>query len=114
MTQQFNVIELLQDLDAGRIPAKLSAILKETALGVINHGDGKKNGKVSIDFTLSRMKNSNTQINLDHKIKYKRPTAKGKTEGDETDSTTVYVNATGDISIMPHSQIDAFKPKEPA
>jgi len=60
MAQQPNFITTLDDLDAGIVTAKLSKILAEVALGVIEHS---KQGKVVLTLDMKRIGESATNSN---------------------------------------------------
>lgn len=105
----FDATQLINELDAGLLNAKLTQVLKETALGVAEHGE---KGQVSITFDIKRI-GETMQLALTHKLAYKRPTKKGVAQGFDKDMAAVYCNGKGELSIMPHSQTDIFK-KEPA
>jgi len=98
MTDSIN--ETLQDLDAGIFLGKLDKAMREVALGVVTNG---RMGKVTVEFKFEQIGQSQ-QVNLKHKIKYDKPTARGKfIEEDETE-TPLHVNRGGNLSLMPDTQ----------
>jgi hypothetical protein len=101
---KFDATQLLNELEAGLLSAKLTQIMKETALGVAEHG---KKGQVTLTFDFKRI-GETMQLALSHKIGYKRPTKKGMAAGHDGDLTAVYCNGNGDLSIMPHNQTELF------
>lgn len=94
--------QLLADLDAGLFERKLAAAITQAALGVINPMSGGV-AKVTIDLKLKRI-SAGREIKMEHGVTCKIPTPHGeKTEKDFTE-TVVYVNAGGNITILPETQ----------
>ncbi|MFW6369092.1 MAG: hypothetical protein ACOC0J_00740 [Myxococcota bacterium] len=101
--------QVLPDLDGGVFAEKISRAVQETAHGVALHGDSKKRGKVIIELDLSRIGES-TQIAVAHKLKYTKPTRRGKSHEEDTTETPLYVHQDGAVSIMPpDGQVDWLK-----
>ncbi len=105
--QQYDFGETLGDLDAGVFLNKVSQAVKDVALGVVAHGDGKRKGKVTIELTIARIGES-MQVEMAHKLAYDRPTKRGKQSEEDTTTTALYVKPQGGLSIMPNDQVDAF------
>lgn len=103
-SQTFDATQLLNELDAGRLTQKLTQVLKETALSVAEHG---QKGQVVITLDLKRI-GETMQIAMTHKLAYKRPTKKGMAMGHDSDMTAVYCNGKGELSILPHNQLNLF------
>lgn len=95
-----DITNLLNDLDAGLFAERLSAALRDTALGVVTTG---KKGKVTITLDLARIGDSN-QVTAVHGIKYARPTTKGKVVEEATTSTPLHVGRGGALSLFPETQ----------
>ena len=110
MKTQFDASELLGDLDAGVFMQKFSAAMALTASGVVEN-DGKKKGKVVLEFDIQRIGESN-QVAIRHTLKYKRPTRRGSAAEDDTTETPVYVGSQGRLSIMPITGDLFSTPKE--
>lgn len=105
-----DVSNFLGDLDAGLVEQALSKVLSETAGAVI---DFNKVGKVDVSFTLKR--NATTQqINVHHKIQFKRPTSKGNKSETLEGVTPMYVGERGRMTLMPERQTDMFGRPEKA
>lgn len=100
--------DILQELDAGVFLAKATKAVEEAALSTIEYGDAKKLGEVTIKFKFKRIGDS-AQVHVEHCIAYKRPTRNGKATEENTTSTPLYVGRNGRLSIVPESQLDAFK-----
>lgn len=104
MSKTTDITALFNDLDAGVFVERLSAALRDTALGVVHTG---KKGKVTITLDIERQGDS-SQVLCKHQIKYSRPTAKGKAMEEATTSTPLHVTTGGVLSLFPESQPDMF------
>ncbi len=102
-----NVPEFIGELDGGVFENKVSAVLNDVALGVINNG-GK--GKVIIEMDISRLNNSieEKRVMIAHKLKFSAPTPRGKRSEEDTSDTPMYVNKGGKLSIMQEDQGQLF------
>lgn len=98
----YDFSQTLADLDAGVFLEKISRALKDTAIGVVANG---KKGKVVIELSLAQIGES-SQIAMSHKLKYDRPTKRGKTCEEDTTETALYVSPRVGLSIMPDNQTD--------
>lgn len=98
--------EFISELDAGLFESKLARALSDVALGVTNNE--KKQGKVTVTFTLSRIAES-SQVNVAHRLEYKKPTRRGSQGEDDTTSTPMHVGRGGRLTISPDTQNDMFK-----
>jgi len=103
--QQTNLIDLLDELNAGVFRQQLEKAISDVALGVVTHGDKGKKGSVTVTFDMSRIGESN-QVNLTHKLEYRAPTARGKRTEDVTAQTPLHVGRNGRLSMMPDNQPD--------
>jgi hypothetical protein len=92
----------LGDLDAGIFLEKISRAVKETAIGTVAHG---KKGKVVIELAMDRIGES-SQITMTHKLKFDRPTKRGKVAEEDATETALYVSPRIGLSIMPDTQTD--------
>ena len=104
MTQKYDALETLAELDGGVFSAKLSKALRDVALGVTEHN---RKGKVVVEFTMDRIGESN-QVALTHKVKYDRPTRRGKTLEEDTTQTPMYVEQGGALVLVPTAQGKLF------
>lgn len=100
--------ETLAELDAGLLLSKLSQSLGTVALGVINH---HKKGKVVLTLELEQI-GETSQINLNHKISYIKPTLRGKSMEEDTTSTPVYANKNGHLTVSPETQFDMYSTQQ--
>lgn len=105
MSKPTDVTTLFNDLDAGVFVERLSAALRDTALGVVTTG---KKGKVTITLDLERSGES-SQVLCKHQIKFARPTSKGKASEEATTSTPLHVGVGGALSLFPESQTQLFE-----
>lgn len=102
-----NVPEFIGDLEGGVLEQKLSHILSEVASGVIDHN---KAGKVTIDFNIKRIGNS-YQVEIAHKLSYKKPTTNGDISENNLTATPMYVGSGGKLSLFPEGQDQMFDKK---
>lgn len=104
MTQRtYDFSITLGELDAGIFLTKLSAAMRDTALGVVeNH----RKGKVLLELSLEQQGDSN-QVLMAHKLRYDKPTQRGKLIEENTTSTPLWVSANG-LTLLPDSQGDLF------
>jgi len=105
-----DVTEILNELDAGVFASKVGRALADTALAVTEHS---RDGKVVIELKLHRIGESN-QVNIVHKVKYDRPTKRGKVTEEDATETPMHVGPRGRLTMFPENQIDAFNQKEEA
>lgn len=94
----------LSDLDGGVLENKLSQILSDVAGAVIDHNAA---GEVILKLNMKRIASS-YQVQVNHMIKYTRPTSKGKVTEDNTTSTPMYVGSGGRLSFFPENQNQMF------
>lgn len=102
-----NVPDFLSKLDAGVFENKVSAVLNDVALGVLNNG-GK--GKVTIELDIARLSNSmeEKRVEITHKLKFSAPTPRGKRAEEDTTKTPMYVGKGGKLTIMQEDQGQLF------
>lgn len=108
MSKQQEITEVLQDLDAGVFIQKAARALAEAAMATVEHGEKGKTGKVTLDFTISRI-GEGSQVQIAHKLAYARPTKRGKSTEEDTTSTAMYVGRGGHLSITPEVQMDFIR-----
>ena len=101
---QTDVIQFIGDLEGGTLEQKLGHILSEVASGVIDHN---KSGKVTLDLTIKRIGNS-YQVEVAHKLSYKKPTANGDASENNLTATPMYVGSGGKLSLFPEGQDQMF------
>ncbi|MCK0153892.1 hypothetical protein MWU49_09265 [Alcanivorax sp. S6407] len=102
------VDDFVYDLDGGVFAEKLSRALSDVAAGTVDHGNGKKKGKVVIELDMQQIGESH-QIQISHTLKVSRPTLRGKATEEDTTTTPMYVGRGGKMTIAPDAQIDFLK-----
>ncbi len=106
-----DVTEFIGDLDGGVFEEKLGRILSEVAGAVVDHGDQGRSGQVQITLDMKRI-GSSAQVEVKHKLSYKRPTAHGDVSENNVLMTPMYVGAGGQMSLFPKDQADMFHVKQ--
>lgn len=101
----YDFSQTLADLDAGVFLEKISRAIKDTAIGTVNHGENRKRGRVIIELSMERIGES-SQVTMTHKLKYERPTKRGKFAEEDATETALYVSPRIGLSIMPENQTD--------
>lgn len=101
------VAEFLDDLDGGVFSEKLATALSDVGAGVTTHG---KSGSVTVTLSFKQIGNSN-QVQIDHTLKYTKPTAKGKVSEENSTATPMHVGKGGALSLWPENQDDMFRQK---
>ncbi|QFT53515.1 hypothetical protein [Microbulbifer sp. THAF38] len=100
-----NVTQVFADLDGGVFIEKLAHILSDVAGAVTDH---EKKGEVSINLKLSKIQNSD-QVQIEHTLKFKKPTMRGSIIQDDATSTPMYVGTKGALSFYPEKQPPLFE-----
>lgn len=104
-----NLQNLLPDLDGGIFEQKISTMLSDVALGVVTHG---RQGKITIEFDLQQI-GETQQVNCKHKLKFIKPTKRGKASEEDETVTPLYVANNGDLSLFHPDQMDfGFKARK--
>jgi len=99
-----NVDDFLGELNAGMFIDKLAHLLSNAALGTVLNGQGNKKGKVTCEFSFSKV-GENDQIIVQTKMSHSTPTKRGKKSEDDVSDTPMFVGKGGKITIAP-SKID--------
>lgn len=105
---QPTISETLGEFDAGLFMEKVQESLKLVALGVVNSG---KKGQVKITLDLGRIGDSSS-VQVNHTLKYVKPTKNGKSVEENSTSTPMYVDNLGYLTIHPQTQADLFTSSE--
>jgi hypothetical protein len=95
-----NVPDFMEELDGSNFQNKFANILSDVAMSVINQ---HRSGKVTLTFNLKQLGDSD-QVIIDHKIEYRRPTAKGNIGEDDATQTPMYVNKGGRLTLFPDDE----------
>lgn len=99
--KQTEISELLSDLGAGVLEQQINRALSDVALGAVTHN---KKGEVVLKFVIKPVGSSGTQVNIDHSLKFVKPTARGKVIEDVATDTPLHVGAGGRLTIFPENQ----------
>ncbi|WP_444885032.1 hypothetical protein [Microbulbifer sp. PSTR4-B] len=99
-----NVTQLFADLDGGVFLEKLAHTLSDVAGAVTDH---EKKGEVNINLKMSKIQNSD-QVQIEHTVKFKKPTMRGSIVQDDATSTPMYVGSKGALSFYPEKQPPLF------
>lgn len=97
-----NIIETLEEFNAGVFLMQCEEVLKQSALAVIMHGNKGKKGKVTLTFDISRAEDPDKpdKVLVEHTWAFNIPTKLGKkTEANKTD-TEMYVSRDGCLSVI--------------
>jgi hypothetical protein len=103
-----NVEDFISELDGGVFVEKLGQALSDVAAGTIDHGKGRKKGKVVLELDIQQIGESH-QVQISHTLKVSRPTLRGKATEEDTTTTPMYVGRGGKMTIAPDAQMDFLK-----
>lgn len=104
MQKDFEVQDMLGDLDGGSLLNQIGHSVHEVAKSVVLHGDGKRKGKVTLELTFEQIKGA-SQVRIGHKLTFKKLTERGdQTETRENDAP-MHVTRTG-VTSTPDGQLD--------
>lgn len=102
-TTTTNLAEVLDDLNGGVFAEQVGRALSDVALGVVNNGDKKRGGKVTITFDMSRIGES-TQVAVKHTLAFSKPTSRGKAGEESSGETPMHVGRGGKLTLVPDTQ----------
>ncbi|MDP5208873.1 hypothetical protein [Microbulbifer sp. 2205BS26-8] len=102
-----NVNRFISELDGGVFEEKLAHILSDVASAVTDYD---RKGEVQITLKVGKIKNSH-QVQIEHTLKYKKPTNHGSISEDNATSTPMYVGTKGALSLFPEKQDQMFDKK---
>lgn len=100
-----DIATLINDLDAGVFAEKLATAISKNAMAVVDTG---KEGEVVITLKMKQIANHH-QVEVSHKIKFVRPTMRGKVSEEDTTTTPMHVGRGGKLSFYPENQMDLLK-----
>lgn len=92
------------ELEAGVFGQKLSAAISDCAIAAVDKGAPSK---VVIEIDIKQVGRSD-QVNVSHKMKYKRPTSRGEIAETTTGTTPMYVGELGAVTLFPENQGQMF------
>ncbi len=100
-----NVADFIGECNAGILIEKLAIALSDAALSQLNHGQGSKKAKVSLEFTFQQM-GDNDQVIVSHKLATSNPTKRGKKFEEDMTDTAFFVGKGGVLTIEPPKEDD--------
>lgn len=98
-----DVPALIEDLDGGTFVRILSIALSQVAAAVTTHE--KKGGEVTLKFGFEHIKGT-SQVRLDHKLSFKKPTGSGKSMEETSGATVLHVGRYGALSLNQPSLLE--------
>lgn len=98
MSNQTDLEGFLSELGGGVFREKLALILSEVALATVTNANGGKKGKVSVEFSMSRV-GENDQVIIEHKLSHVTPTKRGKKTEEDITETPMFVGVGGKLTI---------------
>lgn len=108
MTKPTDMKEFMQALGNGATEPVLAQIISNCASSVLQ-ATGKKNAKVDLSLTISRLseESEDTGLKIEAKVSFVRPTTRGKVSEEETrDCVMYYTPQTGVVETKPKLAAD--------
>lgn len=93
-----DIDHLLEHMNGGVFKEKVQAYINAAASGVINHGRGKRNGKVNIQLTFNQV-GEGDQVIISHTVQSEIPTKRGKKAEVDTTETNFFVGRGGKVTF---------------
>lgn len=111
MTETSNdntITATLEDFNAGVYLKQAGEALRQVALGVINHGNKGKKGKLVLTVSLARADDPDKPalVNVEHTWAFEHPTKRGRKAENHTTETPMYVARDGQVALLPRDQAD--------
>ena len=100
MSGKSRFADMLGDLNCGVFEQQLDKAISDVALGVVTNS---KPGKVTIELELKQI-GEGQQVNVTHRLKYVKPTQRGKLTEDAATDTPMHVGAGGVVTLFPNHQ----------
>lgn len=98
-----DLLDILPDLFGGVFLGQIEHALSDAALGVVSWGDKGKSGKVTVEFTLNRIGETN-QVAVKHSVAFAYPTKRGKKSETSITETPMHVGPRGRLTLMPQAE----------
>lgn len=98
-----NFLDTIGDLQGGIVADMASRMLADVAMAVAERGDRKAKGKLILTLEISATSNPQL-LDIQHKLEYRHPTARGSKREDTADEQTMFVNRKGALSPSPDNQ----------
>jgi len=103
-----DIPQFISELGAGVVEEKLAYILSDVARSVLAN---QKMGEVSLSLKIKQV-GSTDQVNVEHKIAYKKPKQRGAITEDDVQDTILYCNEGFNLTQFPENQTDMFNTNE--
>jgi hypothetical protein len=107
-----NIETLMAELDGGTLGARIAAALADAAVGVAACNDKRKKGKVNVEFSITPVGGDQTQVQIDHTVKFATPTQRGKKLEEISTSSVMYCSNRGALTVLPNTNRDMFQADE--
>ena len=99
-TQHTPIDQLMEELDASNLGARLALALADGALAVSAVNEKKKRAKIVVEFDIGLIGGTGDQVQIDHTIKTRMPTHRGRKTEEHTTSSVMYVSGRGALTVM--------------
>lgn len=100
---------LMEELDGGTLGPRIATALAEAAMSVAAVNDKRKKGTVTLEFKIVPVGGDNSQVQIDHTLKFTSPTQRGKKQEEISTSSVMYVSNRGALTVLPNTNRDMFK-----
>lgn len=97
-----DVTEFISDLDGGQFELLLSQALSESAAATVDH---KRKSLVVVTFSIDKITGTH-QVQIQHDLKFSRPTSLGKVTQETSGQTVLHVGAGGALSLAQPSLLE--------
>ena len=96
--------QFIEDIGAGVFSKQLGVAITEVANSVVSTG---KVGEINIKLKVSKLADS--QVQVESKLSFNEPLAKGKRVEEHNEKTPMHVNLGGDVSLFAKHTESLFK-----
>ncbi|MDH0032530.1 MULTISPECIES: hypothetical protein [unclassified Acinetobacter] len=98
--------QFIEDIGAGVFAKQLGVSVTEVANSVIRTG---KAGEINIKLKVTKLTDS--QVQIESKLQFNEPLAKGKRVEEHNEQTPMHVNLTGDVTLFANHTGQLFHEK---
>lgn len=104
MNEKHTTIEqLMEELDGGNLGPRMALALADAAMAVSVVNEKKKRAKVIVEFDIGLIGGDGNQVQIDHTIKTRSPTHRGKKAEEHTTSSVMFVHGRGILTALNNS-----------
>lgn len=93
--------EVLDALNSGIVADTATMTLRDAVSRTLNTG---KQSEITITLKIKPVANTADQVSVDSTLKHKMPTMKGSKSEDSTDTTVMYADSKGNLTLFPRKQ----------